>query len=128
MVVDAVLDTSIIIDLLRGDPRAVSWYQSLQTQEVAITPIVWIETVEGATNRIRLNQFTRFLKQFHVEHPTPKDNEWAMEQFAQFHLSHRIDYEDIMIASITVRLAVPLYTLNIRHYAPLPNLDERQPY
>lgn len=33
-----------------------------------------------------------------------------------------------MIASIAVRLHVPLYTRNVKHFAPLPNLDEQQPY
>jgi len=35
---------------------------------------------------------------------------------------------DAMIASVAVRLAVPLYTLNIKHYAPLPDVDEQKPY
>jgi len=51
-----------------------------------------------------------------------------MRQFETFHLSHRIEYEDVMIASVAVRLSVPLYTLNIRHYAPLPDVDEQKPY
>jgi len=128
VVISAFLDTSITIDLLRGDPRAVSWYASLQNQTVAITPIVWMETIQGAGNKIQLTRFVRFLRQFHLEHPAREDNEWAMKQFEQFHLSHRIDYEDLMIASVAVRLSVPLFTLNIRHYAPLPDVDERKPY
>lgn len=70
----------------------------------------------------------RFLRRFHLEHPTPDDNNWAMLQFGRFYLSHGVEMTDVMIASVAVRLSVPLYTLNIRHYAPLPDLDEQKPY
>jgi predicted nucleic acid-binding protein len=63
-----------------------------------------------------------------MEHPTPDDNHWAMLQFSRYYLSHNIEMQDIMIASVAARLAVPLYTLNIKHYAPLPGVDEQRPY
>lgn len=51
-----------------------------------------------------------------------------MLQFGRFYLSHGVEMTDVMIASVAVRLSVPLYTLNIRHYAPLPDVDEHKPY
>ena len=124
------LDTNIIIDLLRGLPAAVNWQQAQSNNRLrlAITPVVWLETVEGAENRVERAQAIRFLRKFRVEHPTPDDNNWAMHQFAQYHLSHSVDFPDVMIASVAVRLNVPLYTLNIKHYAPLPNLNDIRPY
>jgi predicted nucleic acid-binding protein len=95
---------------------------------MAITPIVWMETIQGARDQIERAQIIRFLRQLRIEHPTSDDNNWAMLQFGQFYLSHRIKMSDVMIASVAVRLAVPLYTLNIRHYAPLPKVDEQKPY
>jgi predicted nucleic acid-binding protein len=41
---------------------------------------------------------------------------------------HGVQFADVMIASVAVRLNVPLYTLNIKHYSPLPDVDERKPY
>ena len=87
-----------------------------------------METVEGARNNAERARIVRFLRQFYMEHPTSDDNNWAMLQFSRFYLSHKIDMQDIMIASVAVHLAVPLYTLNIKHYAPLPDVDERHPY
>lgn len=117
-----------MIDLLRGHPLAVDWAQSRGAQRSAITPIVWMEIAQGAQNNRELLELTRFLRQFHIEHPTIADNNWAMRQFGRFNLSHKIDMADVMIASVAVRLAVPLYTLNIRHYEPLPDVDEQRPY
>ena len=68
------------------------------------------------------------IRQFHIEHPTITDNYWAMFQYSQFYLSHGVDWEDCMIASVAIRLSIPLYTRNTKHFAILPNLDLRQPY
>ena len=127
-VISGLLDTNIIIDLLNQKSAAINWSGSVQLQKFAITPIVWMETVEGARDRIERAQIIRFLRQFRIEHSTPQDNNWAMQQFGQFYLSHGVEMTDVMIASVAVRLSVPLYTLNIRHYAPLPDVDERKPY
>jgi predicted nucleic acid-binding protein len=74
MVTDAILDTSILVDLLRAFPAATGWFASLGRQRLAITPVVWMETVQGATDRAKRAQAIRFLRQFRIEHPTEDDN------------------------------------------------------
>ena len=128
MVTDAIIDTSVLVDLLRGFPLARDWFAGLGRQRVAITPVVWIETIQGATNGMKRAQAIRFLRQFRIEHPTADDNRWAMRQAARFHLSHGIHLQDFMIASVAARLAVPLYTTNLRHFEPLPSVDAKKPY
>jgi predicted nucleic acid-binding protein len=125
---DALLDTSILVDLLRGFPPATSWFAGLGRQRTAITPVVWMETVQGATDGAKRARTLRFLRQFSLEHPTPDDNRWAMRQIASFHLSHSVHLQDAMIASVAARLAVPLYTTNLRHFQPLPSVDAKKPY
>ncbi len=126
--IDAVLDTNIIIDLLRAVPQAVAWHTSLPRKSFAITPIVWMETVQGATNTVERARAIRLLHDFRIEHSTVDDNNWAMLQLSRFHLSYGVEFPDTMIASVAVRLAVPLYTLNLKHYTPLPGVDAQRPY
>lgn len=95
---------------------------------MAITPVVWMETVQGATDKTKRAQAIRFLRRFHIEHPTEDDQRWAMRQLARFHLSHGVQLQDALIASVAVRLSVPLYTTNLRHFAPLPSVAAEQPY
>lgn len=128
MVTDAILDTPVLIDLLRGFQPALDWFVSLGRQRTAITPVVWMETVQGASNREKRAQTIRFLRQFRIEHPTEDDNRWAMLQIARFHLSHSIQLQDAMIASVAARLAVPLFTTNLKHFHPLPGIDAKKPY
>lgn len=125
---DAILDTSILVDLLRGFPPSKDWFAGLGRRRVAVTPVVWMETVQGATDREKRAQAIRFLRHFHVEHPTEDDNRWAMRQTARFHLSHGVQLQDTMIASVAARLAIPLYTTNLRHFQVLPSVEALRPY
>jgi predicted nucleic acid-binding protein len=127
-VISSILDTSVVIDLLRGLPPAVRWFSDLGRQRPAITPVVWMEAVQGASDGTKRAQAIRFLRQFLVEHPTADDNRWAMRQLARFYLSHGIHLQDVMIASVAARLEVPLYTLNVKHYQPLPGIRVVRPY
>lgn len=128
MVTDALLDTSILIDLLRGHEPAKGWIEGLDRRRLAITPVVWMETVQGATDKTKRSQAVRFLHRFVIEHPTEDDNRWAMRQLARFHLSHGIQLQDAMIASVAARLTVPLYTTNLKHFEPLPAVEADRPY
>ena len=128
MVIDAIVDTGVLIDYLRKDEAARQWFKRVSDLNLGITPVVWMETVQGATDKQKRDQIISFLHQFRLEHPTKDDNLWAMRQVARFSLGYGIRFPDAMIASVTVRLGVPLYTLNIKHYAPLPGVDARRPY
>lgn len=126
--IEGFLDTNILIDLLRDNDVTVTWYSSLREQRLGIIPIVWMELLQGARNKHEQRIILDLLRGFQLEHPTPADNNWAMRQVADFHLSHSVRFQDAMIASVAVRFDVPLYTFNIKHFAPLPNLDVRRPY
>jgi len=106
-VTDALLDTNIIVDILSNHLPAQSWFKGIKNQHLAVSPITWLETVRGARNKYELRLIVEFLKQFDVEHPIPTDNNWTMTQYSQFYLSHGIDWEDCMIASVAVRLSIP---------------------
>lgn len=128
MKIDALLDTSIIVDYFRQNSQARQWFQTIHNHHLAISPVVWMETVQGARNKIERAQIIRFLHQFRIEHATADDIRWAMLQIAHFNLSHGVELADVMIASVSVRLDVPLYTLNLKHYLPLPGVDAKRPY
>jgi predicted nucleic acid-binding protein len=47
--VDALLDTAVVVDVLRGHLPAVAW---LATQRnMGVTTVVWLEILEGTPNR-----------------------------------------------------------------------------
>lgn len=123
--INGFLDTNVIIDILAGYPPAIRWFNSVKSQQLAIHPVVWMEVVRGSRNRSEQVKITGFLSQFSIEHPTPDDNYWA---FSHFWLSDRIGWEDCIIASVSVRLSLPIYTINIKHYKLLANVNVQRPY
>lgn len=58
----------------------------------------------------------------------PDDHEWAIKQMLRYHLSHNVGAFDCLIAAPAYRLRLPLYTHNLKHFAPLLGDLARRPY
>lgn len=124
--VAALLDTAIVVDVLRGYPPARAWL-SAQT-DLGITRIVWLEVLEGADNGREQWRAIKLLNEFEVVETIASDLDWATEQFIRFWLSHKIEVFDCLIASVSYRLQLPLYTTNTRHFTPVLGALARRPY
>jgi len=124
--ITGILDTAILIDFLRGYSRAVQWLSS--NPDIAITPIVKFEILDGAANVKELRHSLKMLKQFQMVDLMPDDIEWALTQFTLYKLSHNVGSMDCLIASTAFRLQVPLYTRNLKHFAPMLGELAQQPY
>jgi len=126
--VDGIIDTSVIIDIYRGYAPALTWRNANQSKVFAITPIIWMEAVQGAPDKVKQQQIIRLLSVFQMIYPTSADMSWAMQQLVKFKLSHNVGMMDCLIAAPAHRLNLPLHTRNTRHFIPLiPNLVN-QPY
>jgi predicted nucleic acid-binding protein len=97
-------------------------------QPLGITPIVWLEAVEGAQNTRVQQRVLAALQNFGMVYLTPADFDWAMQQTIAFGLSHNVGMMDCLIASVSYRLQSPLYTKNIKHFAPLLGALAQNPY
>ncbi len=126
--VDGIVDSSILIDLLRKNSDAVMWKTTVSNLRLYITPIIWMEIVQAASDKQKRQQILKFLKQFPIVHSMPSDNLWAMRQIARFSLGHGLHLSDALIASVAVRLNVPVYTLNVKHFTLLPSIQISTPY
>ncbi len=120
------LDTSIVIDLLRGYAPANAWLAG-QSQR-GVTRIVWLEVIEGAQTRHKQEEALRLLKRFDLEELTSSDLSWATEQLIRLRPSYEIDSFDCVIAATSYRLQLPLYTMNLKHFTPLLGNLAQAPY
>ncbi|MBZ0281350.1 MAG: PIN domain-containing protein [Anaerolineae bacterium] len=117
--VTAVVETSIIVDLLRNHAPAVTWYQTQTQPTLGITPIIWMEVLSGGLNKAERLRSARLLQQFSMAYLTEADLNWAMQAQMQYELSHGVGMMDCLIASVSHRLQIPLYTHNLKHFTPL---------
>ena len=123
-----VVDSTVIVHLFRKNPSALTWYASL-SQPLAITPITWMEIMHGAAGKAGQAKCKAILNEFDMEYLTRTDMDWAMQQLERYGLSHGVEMNDCLIASVCHRLQVPLYTHNVKDMRVL--LDEpliRIPY
>jgi predicted nucleic acid-binding protein len=124
--VNGIVDTTVVVDLLRAHPPALTWLAS--QDRLGSTSIVWLEIIEGAPNRQAQRQAVEILHHFERIDPCPEDFDWAIEQALKFKLSHNADMMDCLIASAAHRLSLPLYTSNLKHFLPPIGSLAQKPY
>ncbi|MCC6616795.1 MAG: PIN domain-containing protein [Anaerolineae bacterium] len=124
----ALLDTSIVVDALRSYAPAITWFASRGSDVFGITPYVWMEVVYGVESKARQSAAEKRLRNFVLIYPAQADLDWAMRQLAAYRLSHGVGVLDCLIAAPARRLQVPLYTTNVKHFAPLLGDVAVRPY
>lgn len=111
------LDTATIIDFLRGYPPCATWLQ--RQQGLAVTPLVWLEIIEGARDKQAQEKAVALLRRFERVDLVPSDFDWSIQKALALRLSHNVDLVDCLIASVAHRLGLPLYSPNLKHFTPL---------
>lgn len=125
MTTPRILDSCVLIDVLRGHPGAVDLVTSfIESGDPAwsVTP-VRTEILVGirAGERERFDRFAATIVWAPVHADLADD---AAELAAPFVASHRgMDAVDLLLAALTVRSGGTLHTLNVRHFPMLPGLE-----
>ncbi len=114
-----VIDTTVIIHLLRKNALAHTWMLA-QTNRQFITPYTWLEVIYGAPGKSGQAAALTTMQKFSMVYPVQGDIEWAMQALKSYRLSHGVSILDCLIASIAHRLQVPIYTDNVKDF---PMLD-----
>lgn len=120
------LDTSVVVDLLRAYSVAESWLK-LQG-ELGLARAVWFEILEGVENRAKERLALQVLRRFSTVDMTPADQSLAVNLLVQYRLSHGVDGYDCSIAAVCLRLQLPLYTHNLKHFTPMLGEQAVKPY
>ncbi len=126
--VNAILETTVLVDLLRSHPPAVAWLRRQTVLDLAITPVIAMEVYSGGPNKIKRLQAARLLRRFQMIHLTSTDQDWAIGMQLRYELSHGVGKMDCLIASVSHRLQIPLYTHNLKHFQPLLGPLAQRPY
>jgi predicted nucleic acid-binding protein len=79
---------------------------------LGVTSITWLEILRGAPGKNAQHTCKAILEQFEYISLTAEDQLWAVSQMEKYRLSHGIEINDCLIASIPHRLQIPIYTHN----------------
>jgi len=123
------LDSDVMIDLLRGYPPALEWLNSLDEDEELFLPgYVVMELIQGCRNKKEQKILQKDLAPYSVLWPLPEDCQVALEIFSQYRLSHNAGLLDVMIGQTAVSHSLKLFTFNDKHYKFIEELQTIQPY
>jgi predicted nucleic acid-binding protein len=121
------VDTDVLIDVLRGHPPALAWFGGLTTLP-AVPGFVVMELIQDARNKREVRRVLKLVAPLQVVWPTEADCARALSDFSVYHLSHALGLLDAMIGACAVGLSATLYTFNDKHYRVVPGLVIAQPY
>lgn len=124
--VTGLLDTTVVVDLLRSYPPSQEWLA--KQPRLGIVPIVWLEIIQGAEDLRAQKRAVGLLRHFERVDVEPVDFDWAIRQALRYRLSHSVDVMDCVIAAVASRLELPLYTRNLKHFVPVLGSLARKPY
>jgi predicted nucleic acid-binding protein len=123
------LDSDVVIDVLRGYLPAIRWLQSLPAdEELGLPGFAMFELMEGCENKQAMQRLQRHVRHYRVYWPTEHDLNRVLGTLPQVWLSHRVDILDVLIAERAIGIGVPLCTFNVRHFRAIPGLVTEQPY
>lgn len=122
------LDTDVMIDLLRRYPPAVAWLASLGNEEILLPGFVVMELLQGCRNKAEQEKLAKELQPYAVTWPSSEACDEALAVFASAYLTYGLGMLDALIGQTAIALQVPLYTFNDKHYAAVPRLHTVQPY
>jgi hypothetical protein len=120
------LDTDIMVDVLRGYEPAKEWLKS--AQEIGVPGLVAMELIQGCQNTKEQRQLEKSLSEYQLFWPDVDDCNRALTSFASHHLSDNIGLLDALIAETAIGVDAELATFNVKHYRALKGLRSVQPY
>ena len=116
------LDTSLLIDVLRRSPEAIARMRSLYEagDEPLVTSVVVSEVWSGATGAVD-DDLDAVLRYFEYVHPGPSTSRLAGTWRAAARRSgHTIGVEDALIAATAFDQEATVLTRNVRDFALTP--------
>lgn len=122
----AILDTTVIVHLLRKYKPALTWFNT--NQIYSITTVTWMEVMVGVPNKRAQADTLNLLNSFELLYVTQSDQDWAMQQIERLRFSNSVSMNDAMIAAVVYRLQVPLYSHNLKDMAPMIGALAVKPY
>jgi predicted nucleic acid-binding protein len=122
------LDTSILIDILRGQVAARNWVDSLALPARSVSVITSAELLAGCHNQREQRAVERELNLYSIVWIDESISQTALDFYKQFHLSHGVGFLDCLIAATAMRHGLRLATLNLKHFTMLLGLQSERPY
>jgi predicted nucleic acid-binding protein len=96
---DLLLDTDVLIEILRGSARANTWLEGLGNLTIGISVLTRMEVLQGARDRREQEILMGQLDNYHLVLLAASDSTQALNWFEEYYLSHGVGVIDCLIAA-----------------------------
>ncbi len=122
------VDTSILVDYLRGGESAKNWISGFPKGELACSVVTGAELVAGCRNRREQELVEKELALYPMVYLSAAISATAWEWYRELHLSHGVGFLDCLIGASAYHYGLTVCTLNDKHFKPLIGLNVERPY
>ena len=117
-----VLDTNILIEILKGNNKTISELQALNSSYV-ISTISYMELIYGALNNAEVKKIEKFISNFEVLEIDSEISLKALSLIKKYAKSHSLDIPDALIASTAIVKNYKLFTYNRKDFKYIDKLQ-----
>ncbi|HEX7407998.1 MAG TPA: type II toxin-antitoxin system VapC family toxin [Candidatus Binatia bacterium] len=123
-----IIDTTILVDLLRGSTKARTFLGRVPPAERMVSAVTVAELVEGCRSRREVAVLDRELHLYKIVWIDEPQSQLADRWHRRFRLSKGIGYLDCLIGAAAFCSSATLATLNEKHFRILPGMSVSRPY
>ncbi len=116
-----ILDTNILIQILKNDKKTIEKVYSLNTS-LAISNISAMELFYGAIDKKELKKLEKFVNIFEILYVDKEISKIATSLIKRYCKSHCLDIPDSLIAATALKYNSNLFTYNIKDFRYIENL------
>ncbi len=124
-----VIDSGILIDWTRDNTAAREFLSPLVDHRVCLLhPVVHAELLVGCAGPREMRAFDEGLSRWPRAVVRSADLSVCLDLVRRYRPSHGLGWPDALIAATCLRLALPIATINDRHFRPIAGLRVVRPY
>jgi len=116
------LDTNIVIELLKGNNEILSEIETIGADNVILSKVTVLEMYIGAINKNDLIKIQKYLDKFPKLKFSDRIIDKATQLVYQYNLSNSLFINDAIIAATCIENDTPLYTLNLKDFKYIKEL------
>jgi tRNA(fMet)-specific endonuclease VapC len=116
-------DTNILIEFYKANPAVIQTLQHIGSSNIAVSVITKAELFHGARDRQELATIERHLSLCPSYSLNDSISALFIELMGRYSLSHKVSIPDMLIAATAISHKLELYTLNIKDFKFIPELN-----
>jgi predicted nucleic acid-binding protein len=120
-------DTNILIEFYKGNSVIIDELHEIGLSALAVSVVTTGELFYGARDKLELAKIQKHLS---LMKQIPLDEEISNRFLAlleEYALSHKLSVPDALIAATALSRKLPIYTLNIKDFRFIPDLEFHNP-